>query len=145
MPHLTFQLSPGGPLLDILIGVSEGRAEALKRASQEVPSLKKVRALIDTGASCSCIDLQIINSLGLTPTGSTSVQTASTGATPHNTDLYDIYLGIPLGSIICTFAITAVVALDLAHQGIDVIIGRDILKTALVIYNGEKGFFTLAY
>ena len=145
MPHLTLRVSPGGPLLDILVGVSQAREEALKKASQPVPPLVKGLALVDTGASCSCMDPSIFSSLGLTPTGSVLVYTPSTGTTPHNADQYDVSLLIPLVVPISRrFSSLPVTASNLAHYGFQALIGRDILMTGLLIYDGQAGIFTLA-
>ena len=147
MPHLTLNLTPLGPLLDIQVGVSQSRAEALKRESKPVPSGLKIRALIDTGASCSCVDEQVINDLGLTPTGSVPIFTPSTGTTPCNKDQYDIsiLISFPFASISRGFPICPVVSANLAPQGYQALIGRDLLSTSLLVYNGQEGIFTLAF
>jgi hypothetical protein len=57
MPHINLQMSPGdGPLIDIFVGVSFPRRDALKAAGHVAPNPIRARALIDTGASCSCVD-----------------------------------------------------------------------------------------
>jgi len=106
-----------------------------------------MNALIDTGASCTCVDPAIIQALGLSPTGSTLMFTPSTGAQGHVTDQFDASLQIyrttqepPL-----EIPIIAVVASALRVQGIDALIGRDVLQYCLLSYNGMEGFFTLAF
>ncbi len=39
----------------------------------------------------------------------------------------------------------AVVETELISQGIDALIGRDILQHCVLIYNGGLGFYTLAF
>jgi hypothetical protein len=92
MPHLTMQIAPGGPLVDILVGVSQARQEALLRAGQPVPQVVQIRALIDTGASATCIDPAELQKLGLSPTGVIAVHTPSTGNQAHNLNQYDVSL-----------------------------------------------------
>lgn len=106
-----------------------------------------MNAMVDTGASCTCVDPAIIQSLGLSPTGSTLMFTPSTGAQGHITDQFDASLQIyrtteepPL-----EIPVIAVVASDLRAQGIDALIGRDVLQHCLLSYNGQEGFFTLAF
>jgi hypothetical protein len=102
-----------------------------------VPNPVRVRGLIDTGASSTCIDSGSLQSariaspaasgasstcidsgslapLGLTPTGTISMMTPWTGATPHVCNQYDI-------------------------------IGRDILAQCLFVYDGQAGNFSLAF
>jgi hypothetical protein len=140
-------ISPDGPLLDILVGVSHPREEALKAASQPIPAPVPVRALIDTGASCSCLDSQIITRLALTPTGSIPGHTPSTGTTPYNFSQFDISLIIPLQSptLIIRFACVPIIAADLASQGLQALIGRDILRLSLFVYDGQEGIFTISF
>ena len=92
------------------------------------------------------MDLQVIKSLGLTRTGSIPIHTPSTGTTPHNTDLYDVFLYIPFSSarLIRSFPNVPVAAADLAPQGLQALIGRDILGKGLLIYDGA-GTFVLAF
>lgn len=104
--------------------------------------------LVDTGASGTCVDPAILAPLGLTPSGSVSVQTPSTGATPHQCSQYDVHLYIPgadeskEGLVIPAIA---VLETALSAQGIDGLIGRDVLDLCTLIYNSGIKTFTLAY
>jgi len=147
MPHFTLQIANNGPVLVAVLNVTQSRASALAAAGQPVPPMQRLSALVDTEASCTCVDPEIIQTLGLTPTGSTTILTPSTGATGHTTDQYDASLQIyhtteesPL-----SIPVIAIVASVLRVQGIDALIGRDVLKYCLLSYNGQSGFFTLAF
>jgi hypothetical protein len=86
--------------------------------------------------------------LGLAPSGNTLCHTPSTGATPHSAGLYDVSLRIyaDLNQQSLYFATLPVMASQLfAAQGIHALIGRDILASCLLHYNGAAGFFTLAF
>jgi predicted aspartyl protease len=106
-----------------------------------------IYALVDTGASCTCVDPTVLDGLALTPTGSVSVNTPSTGTTPHESYQYDVALVIPApnGTPLVFQTIPVVAASLLAAQGFHALIGRDILSRCFFAYNGELGFFTLAY
>ena len=145
MPHVTFQIAPGGPLLDIAVGVSQPRAEALTANNQPVPQPLPVRGLIDTGASCTCIDPAILQGLGLTPTGTVSIATPSTGNQPHYCDQYDVSITLLHPIFQYTFLIVPVIEANLSAQGIQALIGRDVLKNCLFVYDGTAGIFTLAF
>lgn len=90
----------------------------------------------------------MLKSLGLTPTGSIPVHTPSTGSTPHTADQYDIGLLIPgavQGHQPLIINALPVMASDLAIQGIQALIGRDILKNCVLVYNGTVSVFTVAF
>lgn len=148
MPHLTLTVSPGGPLLDIHVGVSQARRNALVAANQTVPPSIPTRALVDTGASCTCVDPTILNQLGITPTGTAHVHTPTTGAAPATASQFDVSIVIIFGTpprLLYGNHTIAVVESDLTAQGIEALIGRDILETGMLQYNGETGLFSLAF
>lgn len=145
MPHLALQVAPGGPLIDVLIGVSKARQLALTQAGQSVPSSLQVRALIDTGASCSCIDPSIPKALGLAPTGIVTMLTPSTGGQPHTANQYDVSLVLRHPNLSLTLWTVAMAESQLLMQGIQALIGRDVLTNCLLVYDGQVGSFTLAF
>lgn len=131
------------------IGVSDGRKTAITSAGTAVPNAILVQALVDTGASATCVDPSVLQALSLTPTGSTMVKTPSTGNQPVQFDQYDVSLGVPPASdqqlplyigtlpVICTELLTS--------QGFHVLVGRDVLSQCILIYNGNTKLFTLSY
>jgi predicted aspartyl protease len=139
------QLAPGGPLVDILVGVSQARHDALIRAGLPIPQLVQIRALIDTGASSTCIDPAELQKLGLSPTGIIPVHTPSTGDQAHNLSQYDVSLILLHPKLQLRLGTVAVVESQLAIQGIQGLIGRDVLTNCLFIYDGATGIFTLGF
>jgi hypothetical protein len=83
----------------------------------------------------------------LVQTGTTQMLTPSTGAAAHTVRQFDVSLMIPgvIGAIPHSVPIVAVAETALRVQGIDALIGRDILNACLLHYNGATGFFTLAF
>jgi Aspartyl protease len=103
--------------------------------------------LVDTGASGTCVDRDLIKGLGLQPTGRTAISTPSTSGTPHYCDQYDVALFIPGnpgggGHIVAALPI---ITTHLRSQGIDGLLGRDVLNNCVLIYNGNASILTLAY
>ena len=147
MPHFTLQISPQGPLLVAYIGVSHARGAALIAAGQQAPNPIQIRALVDTGASGSCVDPAVLQALALSPTGVATVATPS--STAHVAQQYDVSIAIPGASAAHAplFAVNVpVIAAQLsAPQGFQALFGRDILAACVFIYNGAIGTFTLAY
>ncbi len=133
-------------MIDMVIGVSGARHQALLAAGQPIPPVQSVRAMVDTGASCTCVDPMIFEALQLQPTGKTPMLTPSTGSTPVDADTYDVAIFIPNkagGLAIHNMPVTA------SHlfigQGFHALAGRDILQRCVLNYNGSLGLFTLAY
>lgn len=149
MPHFVLQMTQNGPMLNAIIGVSTARHQALTAASQPVPDVVPVQALIDTGASSTCIDPSVLKKLNLSPTGKASVITPSTGKKAVDVDQYDIALLIPGAKasqaplVIQTLPAIACELFD--SQGFYTLIGRDVLSQCLLIYDGPFSLFTLSF
>jgi hypothetical protein len=146
MPHISQAISPRGPLLQFLVGVSRPRLDALTTAGQSVPTSIPITGLIDTGASCTCIDTSILRQLAIPSTGNTQVHTPSTQIdVPHVANLYDISLVLLHPLVTRTFHALPVMESQLSHQGIQALIGRDILANCLLTYDGSARNFCLAF
>lgn len=148
MPSINVNLTPGqGPLLHVYIGVSSPKIQAMKDAGVATPSPVAGTFLLDTGASGTVVDPALLAKLGLQATGSVSIQTPSTNGVAHNCNQYDVSVFIPGAHNQMGFYIPAlpVIETHLSSQGIDGLIGRDIINRTTLIYNGSAGFITLAY
>ena len=146
MPHLTLEISQRGPLLQFMVGASGPRQQALIRAAQVVPQPIPITGLIDTGASCTSIDSSVLRQLAIPSTGTTQVHTPSTQAgVPHVANLYDISLILVHPLITRTFTAVPVTESQLIHQGIQALIGRDILSWCLFTYDGVSKTFCLGF
>ncbi len=145
MPHLTLTISPEDPLIDLAVGVSKPRADALMANSLSVPPPMRIRALIDTGASCTCVDSDVLSQLALSPTGNVQIHTPSTSGSPHSCNQYDISLMLLHPNLTLTFGVVPVIESNLISQGIQALIGRDLLTRCLFVYDGSAGAFALAF
>jgi hypothetical protein len=149
VPHFTLQITQEGALLTAFIGVSQSRRAALQQAGQPVPNAVQVRALVDTGASITAVDPSVLHQLSLAPTGSTTVNTPSTGSQPMVADQYDVSLTVPAAAVhqvpLYVNTLPVICAEILASQGFHALIGRDVLAQCVLSYNGSIGWFTLAY
>lgn len=122
---------------------------ALQAHNVAVPAPYVIRALVDTGASFTSVEPQVLSRLGLTPTGTIDIVTPSTGQGFHTADTYDVDFVIagpnqqdsPL-----VLRNLRVAACELSlRQGIHALIGRDILERCILVYNGTTRAFTLAF
>ena len=80
------------------------------------------RGLWDTGASCTCISYSMADQLGLIPTGNQIIQTPS-GKKTCNTYVVNLHLpnNVKINDVpVCDS--------DIGDQGVDVLIGMDIIS-----------------
>ncbi|HUC85646.1 MAG TPA: hypothetical protein VL970_10675 [Candidatus Acidoferrales bacterium] len=143
---MTLAISPRGPLMQFLVGVSGPRATALRAANQLVPAQIPITGLIDTGASSTVIDSIVLGQLAIPTTGTTPIHTPSTQAdAPHFANQYDISLTFIHPWVTRTFPAVPITDAQLVHQGIQALIGRDILGQCLLTYDGVGRSFCLAF
>lgn len=145
MPCVSYQrpnLSREGPTISVIVRPSSTFLSAQKEQGSVALEAPFVRStmLVDTGASGSAVDHEVIAQLGLQPTGSIAIATPSHDH--HDVLTFDIDLIIEGNQL--HIADVPVFATGLKKQGIDGLIGRDVLKYMLLVYNGYAGHFTLA-
>lgn len=145
MPHLTFYDTQLGPTIQVLIGLNSLEEKRRHDAKEAIAPAVAVTALIDTGAAGSCLDTTIIKQLGITPTGDGSMLTPSTGSTPSKCDQYTIGMAIMKNNIPYSLPMLPVLETDIVGHGIQMLIGRDVLRMCLLVYDGASGLFTLAF
>ncbi len=140
MPHLQHKsqnLQMAGPIIEVIIVPPQPVLEVIKAKGEKAPSQKAI-ALIDTGASCTCIDKTIAKTLELVSHDIKRVQTA---AGEDMQCLYDAGIILPLAQK-AVFGVQVLEA-KLEKQPYKVLIGRDILTNITLIYNGWDNSFTL--
>ncbi len=145
MPILTLENSAGGPICDLMVGVSAPRDQALRSENLPIPQPVRARGLVDTGASSTCVDPQILAALKISPKGLIPMITPSTGSIPVDAPVYDVSLTIVLPRMSYTFNAHSVIESSLNHQGFSILIGRDILSHGMLIYQGVAGGFQLIF
>ena len=135
--------------MNVLVHVPSALAQLLGSQKTTVPTPQAGVALIDTGASGTCVHEPILKTLGLNPIGSTTSGTAA-GQTPHS--LYPVRLEFPSDDIDREF--NSVVGVDLSGQTVNLstgqepiiaLIGRDVLQDWVLIYNGVGGIVSISY
>lgn len=130
-----------GPLLDCEVSVSTARRAWLTTHGLRVHGAISVTALLDTGSTVSALGSRSIQRLGLDHVGDVSIFTP-TGAAAHPTRQYEVDLAFPGGQIVYDLL---VVEASLEAQGIDLLVGRDVLMHAVLVYLGTENQFTLAF
>lgn len=137
-----------GATLELLIGVYLSKRDALRRVNLPVPERIRIVAQIDTGTALSAIDRRVLTGLDLTPLNEVKVRTP-TGAEqePSRFDQYVVSIGIDTGEgIEALFDNIEVLGTFFApDEGIQGMIGRDVLEHCLLVYNGPSKTFSLAF
>jgi predicted aspartyl protease len=100
--------------------------------------LKQVSPFIDTGASNTCVDDQVAQELGLPVIDVGYMQSAS--HEKHQCNIYPVQIITP----VVTLNSPRTMGAALASQGLLILIGRDVLQSCTLFYNGSVGQFTLS-
>ncbi len=95
---------------------------------------------MDTGATSTCIDVVIVQKLNLPVVDVVSVVSAWHADTRQN--FYPALIEVV--GIAIKFSAFRAIGVPLAAQGIEVLIGRDLLEHCTVFYNGIMGSFILS-
>jgi len=142
MPSFTIQvpnIRETGPIVEVGITVGSVIEDIIKESGQIIPLPFQTLAMIDTGASKTVIQEDVVKQLNLNPTGVMKITTAS-----HvDVECYKYIVKILFPNNVIFE--TSVVAVPLSGQNIHCLIGRDILGFAVFIYNGYTNSFTLSF
>ncbi len=128
-----------GPVIEVVIYPSQPVAQKLLKEGKIIPAFKAT-ALIDTGASSTCISDDIVQKLGLI---SFDIQKVHTAAGESEQLFYDIAVGLPINqpNLLSVQAPCA----NLSGQPFHVLLGRDILSVCSMFYNGLDNSFVLHF
>lgn len=133
-----------GPVLAVSVAIPQSLADLYTRQQRPPPSPITGNALIDTGATRSCVHAPIMGSLGVNPIGVVTIGSAA-GQAIHS--IFPAHFTFPAAGIDLDFA--SVVGVDLTGQIINgqpliALIGRDVLSLGILVYNGTLGTFSFA-
>jgi len=148
MPTLNGILEPEGALVAVEIGLSRPEVQRLRNAARPIPAPVSLKALLDTGAECSCLDPAALRTLVLPLTSIGWANISAVGGLAV-TPGYDASLTIVHSSgdsrLDLVIGALSLVDVALASLGYEVLIGRDILGRCRFVYDGPGGRFRLRY
>ncbi len=124
-----------GPVVPVVLLPFGGKDGAQSKPGDPVTGL----ALVDTGARATCIDCEAARNAGI-PIVDTGRMTS---ATHHDEEVPIFAAQIEIQGFRSVNAPRAFGA-NLAPMGIVALIGRDILKSSIMIYNGTTGDFSIS-
>jgi hypothetical protein len=148
MSYVTGRIDSNGAVVDVLVDVSRPRRRLLVKHNLPIPHSVHVRAQIDTGSSISGFASRVFAVLQIPAVGKILIATPSTSPdSPHRCDLYDVTLSIVANGRANPFGDTRVMESDcwLPDEGIEALIGRDILSRCYFQYVVRDETFTLAF
>ena len=135
-----FMMQQRGPVVQVTVGVADLIAAQLSQQGLAVPTPVAGWALIDTGASGTCIDDAVARQLQLPVIDVVQMTSASHAATQQN--VYPSVIEIAGANIRINVPRSMGALLNV--QGLVALIGRDLLQHCTLHYNGPTGMFTLS-
>ena len=134
-------LTASGPILQVSIGRSRELITTLSAFGQPVPSPHTVEALIDTGAQTTVINPETVRRLAIRPVGAVRINTPST-VDPLLCNRYHVNVYFSE-----SFAVENIFAIEAPMGGppYQCLIGRDMLRRASFVYNGNANEFILTF
>lgn len=135
-----FALFQRGPVIPVLILPNPAFSQALQQAGKPIPAPVQGSALIDTGATTTCIDDDVAQQMGLAANGIAKMASASHASSECHT--YPVRLTFPIWNVNLDCA--KAMGVRIKSQGIHVLVGRDLLQNCVMVYNGADGAVTLA-
>ena len=127
-----------GPVIQVTVSLAAAFAQGLQQGGHAVPAPIAGWALVDTGASDTCIDADQAQRMGLPAIDVVTMASASHAATLQN--LYPIR--IEFASVPIVVDAPRVMGANLAAQSLLLLIGRDLLQHCTFTYNGLAGCIT---
>lgn len=129
-----------GPRMQVTISPLEEHVKALADKGEAVPQPVAGQALIDTGASSTCIDRATAEAAGLAVVDSGPMTSAT-----HADEIVPIFAGkLDIAGLPNDITMHRAYGANLAPQGLIALIGRDALKSCVLVYNGPDGSFSLS-
>lgn len=129
-----------GPRLQLTLAPLEEHAKAIADKGETIPQPVSGFALIDTGASITCIDQGAADRAGLAVVDSGPITSAT-----HEAEIVPIYAGkLDIAGLVTNLTTHRAYGANLASQGLIALIGRDALKRCVLVYNGLDGSFSLS-
>jgi predicted aspartyl protease len=127
-------------VVQVSVSVEQSIAQQLLARGMSLPTPEGGWALIDTGATSTCIDDAAAARLNLPAIDVVTVASASHASTQQNVHPIQIeVIGLPI-----TISAPRAIAAPLVAQGLVVLIGRDVLQHCPLFYNGPAGGFSLS-
>ena len=129
-----------GPILRVTLLPLEVQLKFYSSKNVPTPDPITGNALIDTGASVTCIDQSAAQKAGLPVVDSSPISSAT-----HSNAVVPIYAGrLMIQNLHQNIESKRAYGVNLDSQGLIALIGRDLLASCIFIYNGPDSSFSLS-
>ena len=130
-----------GPTIPVAVSLAQPHVDFLTKAGKPIPLPLGGLALIDSGATYCAVDESVVLQLGIPPYGSVKVHGVG-GASDQLT--YPASLSFP-GTPIPPITFFDFYGAPLLPTGIIALIGRNVLRHFVLVYNGPGGHVSLSF
>lgn len=137
-PHTLAQV---GPIVKVLVSPHPDILEELRENGMPAPEPVSGVAIIDTGASVTCIDENVCRALALQPTGVSNVLHAGGSERRSCYPIQIFFPDLSFGPISAVRAMSAKLT-DLENhksQPYILMLGRDLMHNLMIVYDGIHG------
>lgn len=132
------ELRKRGAIMPVQIGIPSSLAAQMTAQGQTPPPPEEIMALVDTGASITAINVTVAQRLGLPVTGSIQIGGA-TGVADQ--PLYAALFRLPDPFV--EWDPMTLAGANLSGTPFDILIGRNVLCSMTLSYDGKSGRFSL--
>ena len=144
MPHLTLPTSGDGLFLNVMVGLNGKDTADLQAAGQVIPRPLLLRGQLDNGSNITCVAARVLHHFGLLPRYYTTTTTTVGGA---QVGVYEVSFSIPqqgtlTGPLLVLDYLQVMEWVD-PPEGVEVLVGLDVLERLLMIHDGPRKEFTL--
>lgn len=129
-----------GPVIPVVIHPDAAFVIALQAAGKEIPQPVSGLALVDTGATTTCVDGDTALKMGLASNGTAKMCSAS----HDNADCLTYPVRLTFTGWNVNLDAAKAMGVSISKQGIIALVGRDLLKKCILVYNGADGSFSIA-
>lgn len=134
------QLQNRGPIVPVAVSISDVQRRSLARTGMPAPRPVTGLALLDTGATVTCIATESAEEAGLPTVGTGRMMSA----TEESVEVPLYAAKVDIQGFVGINAPQAHGSPALAAQGLVALIGRDVLSRCAFVYNGPDAAFTLS-
>lgn len=132
-------LAQRGPVVSVSLRPLEEQCRAMAERGEAITAAVDGLALIDTGATHTCVDEAAAGRAGLNPIDHATISSAT-----HSAHRVNVFAGEIEVAGLGRNRLPRAMGATLESQGLLAIIGRDALGSAVFIYNGPSGSFSIA-
>jgi len=144
LPSFTFtapDLFVAGPAIQVSVGPSRELINVLSPLGTQLAAPHPVLACVDTGAQVTVVSPETVQILGIQPVGEAAINTPGAGQ-PLRCRRFHVNMYFPQGYVVENLFVIEASMSGLPYQ---CLIGRDVLRSAELLYVGKTNQFTLTF